>query len=151
MYGENKITVKIAPCKFLPQKSEVNAAGFDLCFPDNVQIPPGKLVIIPLDHYTEIPDGYFFQLHERSSFSRFTLIMRAGGIIDSSYRGNWKVSLYNYGNETTTLEKGTSGIQATLHKNLDCKWEQTDDLNSTPRGKKGFGEMGGIDQRRALR
>lgn len=74
-------------------------AGYDVYARLNghLLIMPNETKIIPTGLYTEIPEGYYFQLFERGSTGIKGMGQRAG-VIDSNYRGEWLVPITNHNN-----------------------------------------------------
>ena len=108
------------------------------------QIEPGKSVVISTGFCTEIPEGYFAPVFCRSGMGikKHLRLSNSVGIIDSSYRGEWMVSLHNDGTESQIIHHGDRIAQFTLLPVLDVNIEEVADVNDTERGTGGFGSSG---------
>lgn len=111
---------------------------------EGIAIEPGKAVTIHTGFSTDIPDGYFAAVFPRSGMGikRHLRLSNSTGIIDSSYRGEWMVALYNDGEETQIIHHGDRIAQFTLLPVLDVKLDEVEELNETERGQGGFGSSG---------
>ena len=91
-FGENS---------FLPTQGTKNSAGFDLyaCGGNDVFIFPNSIQVIHTGISMEIPEGCVGLIYPRSSLGiKENLVLANGtGVIDSDYRGEIMVALYNYG------------------------------------------------------
>lgn len=111
---------------------------------DGIAIEPRNAVTIHTGFATDIPDGYFAAVFPRSGMGikRHLRLSNSTGIIDSSYRGEWMVALYNDGEETQIIHHGDRIAQFTLLPVLDVKLDEVEELNETERGQGGFGSSG---------
>ena len=93
---------------------------------------------------TEIPEGYYCPVYARSGLGIKENLRPSNcvGIIDSSYRGEWKVALYNDSNEVKIVKHGDRVAQFAILPVLECSLVETDNLTETERGKGGFGSSG---------
>lgn len=127
----------------MPTYGTVNSACFDLYCPVGAKIKPGETKTIPLNIKTEIPQGFCVLLFPRSSMSKFHLIIANGtGVIDSDYRGEWKMKLTNIGKEEVAVFEGDRLIQGMLMPVLKVEFEKAESLSDTERGTGGFGSTG---------
>ncbi|MDU1829544.1 dUTP diphosphatase [Anaerococcus sp.] len=130
----------------LPAYQTKGAAGLDLhCKTDkNIVIEPKKTVKIDTGIKVQIPEGYFGAIYPRSSTGVKKKIMLANtvGIIDSDYRGEIMIYLYNYGEEEQTIENGDRIAQLIVQPYKQFEIEVVDSLDDTDRGEGGFGSTG---------
>ena len=87
---------KVRPEAIIPTKKEEDA-GYDLypCFyEDYIAIPPFSTRIIPTGIATAFNKKYYAQIEERSSLAKLG-IKKSGGVIDSGYRGEYYICIYN--------------------------------------------------------
>jgi len=132
---------KIKEISKTPQKNHSSDAGWDLFSVENIIIPKQSRAIISTGISTEIPEGYCALIWDRSSmgskgFHRFA------GVIDCSYRGEWKVILCNFSQTNHEIKSGDKIAQAIIQKVEDVLFIEVDELSDTERGKKGFGSSG---------
>ncbi len=131
----------------LPSYATPGAAAMDLraCLPDGaVTVEPASLVMLSIGFCVELPLGAEMQIRARSGMAlkRHLMIPNAPGTIDSDYRGEVKVGLYNYGTEPVTLNHGDRIAQAVVADVLQVDCREVSDLSDTERGAGGFGSTG---------
>lgn len=88
-------------------------AGYDIyaCFEaESIQIKPHQTVIIPTGLATAFPMNIVAILKERGSTGTRGMGVRAG-VIDSGYRGEWKVPLTNHNAKTLYITKLVNEVQ----------------------------------------
>ena len=90
----------------------------------------------------EIPQGCGMIIWPRSGLAINDSISPFSGLIDSDFRGEITVFLFNYSQEDFIIHKGDRVAQGLLLKFVRAKFEFSDDLSKTKRGKKGFGSTG---------
>jgi dUTP pyrophosphatase len=120
-------------------------AGFDLPALEQVTIAPGAKCAVRTGVHTAIPEGWVGIVKDRSSVA-----LRGGvtvaGVIDSAYRGEIKVIMYNLSDKHLTLEKGERLAQCLVIPHLEATQsvfvDSFDDLGETERGRGGFGSTG---------
>jgi len=102
----------------------------------------------PGDQYTfstgiqvATPDRYGFLIRDRSGIG-VSGVVHTAGVIEGTYRGEWKIHLINHGTSTYTFRSGDRIAQAVLTPIIPAAVQQVDDLPSTDRGDKGFGSSG---------
>jgi dUTP pyrophosphatase len=111
-------------------------AGVDLFGCEEVLIERGGSRWVRTGIAVEIPTGYVGIVKEKSGLaSRFGL---GAGVIDSSYRGEVKVLVRNFGPEPLKIEKGQPLAQLLLLPCAEVELEEGE-LSPTTRGEKGFG------------
>ena len=130
----------------LPVYGTAFSAGADLfaCLDQPVTIAPGETKLISLGISVEIPDGYAGLVFARSGLATKRHLAPANkvGVIDSDYRGEFFVPLYNHGSVPQTVENGERIAQMILTPYLTAKFIEADELSDTARGAGGFGSTG---------
>lgn len=130
----------------LPTYGSVEAAGADLyaCLEEPAVIAPGESVFIPTGISLEVPKGCAGLIYARSSMGVKRGLAPANkvGVIDSDYRGEIKVVLFNHGKTAQTVTPGERIAQILITPVLQPVYEETDDLTDTVRGEGGFGSTG---------
>ena len=122
---------------YVPTKSYKGSSGYDVKAISKVFIHPNQLTTVNLHLRMEIPLGYEAQVRPRSSsIKRGVLVIF--GTIDSDYRGEVKVQLFNMTNQTIVIN-GDAIAQLVFQKVEELGFEYADVLSETNRGKKGFG------------
>jgi dUTP pyrophosphatase len=132
----------------LPAYQSENAAGLDLmaAVPANapVTIMPGARALIPTGIAVALPIGTEGQVRPRSGFAARNgiTVLNAPGTVDSDYRGEIQVILVNLGGEPFAIERGQRIAQLIVAPVLHAECVESDNLNQTARGTKGFGSTG---------
>lgn len=122
------------------------AAGADLyaCEGGEVTLAPGETKLIHTGLSMEIPEGYAGLIYARSGIATKRGLAPANkvGVIDSDYRGEIMVSLYNHSDSEQTLADGERIAQLVITPFLKVEYTETDQLSDTVRGAGGFGSTG---------
>lgn len=137
---------RIHPNAVLPTYGSAEAAGADLyaCLDAPVTIEPGQTAWIPTGLALEIPKGCAGLIYARSGMACKRGLAPANkvGVIDSDYRGEIIVVLYNHGNQAQTLNSGERIAQMVITPVLTPAYVEAEDLTETGRGQGGFGSTG---------
>ncbi len=136
---------KLVNSAIIPTFGSVESAGGDLYNAgDDVAISPSETVLIGTGLAVEIPEGYVGLVYARSGLASKSGLAPANkvGVIDSDYRGEIKVALFNHSKETRTVLKGERIAQMVIAPYLKVEYEEVEELSSTKRGEGGFGSTG---------
>lgn len=137
---------KLDPRAQAPTYGSAAAAGADLyALADTpVEIAPGATVLVHTGIALEIPDGYVGLIYARSGLATKRGLAPANkvGVIDSDYRGEIMVALYNQSPTPQTVESGERIAQLVIAPYLTVKFEEAHELTDTIRGEGGFGSTG---------
>jgi len=125
----------------LQQRADGNA-GFDLYATEEGSIASGRREAVPVGISTSFSPEYYMRVAPRSGLAVKSGVNVLAGVIDSSYRGEWKVVLHNTSNLTFTFNKGDRIAQAIPEKISTEPFEFVDSLLATERGDGGFGSTG---------
>ena len=130
----------------LPTYGSEGAAGADLyaCLDADVIILPGESSFIPTGLAMEIPRGYAGLIYARSGLACKKGLAPANkvGVVDSDYRGEFMVVLYNHGTEAQTVKHGERIAQLVITPVLTPAFSEVEDLTDTQRSAGGFGSTG---------
>lgn len=133
----------------IPTYGSEFAAGSDLYAvmhneENKVEILPGETAFIDTGIVMEIPNGYVGLVYARSGLSCKQGLAPANkvGVIDSDYRGNIMVALYNQSNEVRTVSEGDRIAQIIIQPVEQFGFKVTKNLSNTVRGNGGFGSSG---------
>ena len=142
-----KVLIKrLDPKVTIPEYKTSGSSGMDLkAFLDNkVEIKPYKSALIPTGLSIAIPNDYEVQIRPRSGLAAKSNIsvLNTPGTIDSDYRGELKIILFNHGNSNFTVSNEDRIAQMVLVPILKMKFEEVDNLPETDRGEGGFGSTG---------
>ena len=131
----------------VPSFATVGSAAMDLraCIDADVTIAAGQRAIIPTGIAIALPSAeYVALICARSGLaSKFGITMANGvGVIDSDYRGEISVGLYNRSTQDFTVERGDRIAQLMFMPVYAANLIECDELDETERGAGGFGSTG---------
>jgi len=130
----------------LPKYKTDGSSGMDLmAFLDkSVSILPKKSELIPTGISIAIPNDTEVQIRPRSGLAAKNNIsvLNTPGTIDSDYRGELKVILYNHGSEEFVVKNDDRIAQMVLVPIMKASFEEVENLPDTIRGRGGFGSTG---------
>jgi dUTP pyrophosphatase len=150
MNNHIKLKIKRISDKFndlpLPNYSTEGSSGMDIraAVEESQVIKKGEVSLIPTNIMVEIPEGFEIQVRPRSGLAaKYGIgVLNSPGTIDSDYRGEVKIILFNFGREDFTINRGERIAQMILSKFYKADIEETDNLNESLRGSGGFGHTG---------
>lgn len=117
-------------------------AGYDITANADVQIYAKTSTSVPTGLSMAIPRGYYGRVASRSGLSFKHSLEVGAGIIDSGYRGEIKVHLYNFGDTEYFVRKGDRIAQIIILKHESPVFTLVSSLSETKRGGNGFGHSG---------
>ena len=129
----------------LPTIAYGDDAGYDLYSAETVTILPQSCEGVNCKFNMTIPRGCFDQICSRSSLVKHHVITAEAGIMDSGFRGELFVFLFNHGRELFTIKPGDKIAQMVFMKKETVEFVKVDDLfklGQTERGNGGFGSSG---------
>ena len=130
----------------LPSYKTSGASGMDLVafIKSSVIIKPKTSSLIPTGLSIAFSENYEIQIRPRSGLAAKSNIsvLNTPGTIDSDYRGEIKVIIYNHGNKDFIINNGDRIAQMILTPVMKMELEETNDLPKTIRGEGGFGSTG---------
>ena len=137
---------KLREGALLPTYGTAQAAGADMyaCLEAPLTIAPGETAWVPTGLALEVPEGCAGLVYARSGLATKRGLAPANkvGVIDSDYRGEITVVLYNHGSEAQTISSGERIAQLIITPVLTPAYTETDRLTETLRGTGGFGSTG---------
>ena len=140
------LVIKLHPSVQLPSYKTEGSSGMDLmAFIENsTMISPNSSAIIPTGISVAIPNDVEIQIRPRSGLAAKSNIsvLNTPGTIDSDYRGEIKVILFNHGSKEFIVKNQDRIAQMILMPVLKVDFEEVDDLPETLRGSGGFGATG---------
>ena len=129
-----------------PKYKTDGSSGVDLsAFLDKeVVIKPNSSELIPTGLQVAIPEELEIQIRPRSGLAAKESIgvLNSPGTIDSDYRGELKIILFNHGKEDFIINNGDRIAQMVLVPIVKMEFEEVDSLPNTVRGQGGFGSTG---------
>ena len=137
---------KLDPSVQLPSYKTNGASGMDLmAFVEKpINLRSGKSCLVPTGLSVAFPEEYEIQIRPRSGLAAKNNIsvLNTPGTIDSDYRGELKVILFNHGNEDFIINNNDRIAQMVLTPIIKMELEETNELPETIRDKGGFGSTG---------
>ena len=126
----------------VPTKANASDAGWDLYSSEDAIIDPSNSELISTDIAMAIPDGYVGLIWDRSSMAAKRGLHRFAGVIDSGYRGEIKVCLWNSSDKYSVIKAGERVAQLLFHRVPSFSLKEVESLDDTERGKGVFGSSG---------
>ncbi len=142
-----KVLIKRLSSKVkLPSYKTSGSSGMDLMafIKAPVTIKPKTSFLIPTGLSMAFSEDYEVQIRPRSGLAAKNnmSVLNTPGTIDSDYRGEIKVIIYNHGNKDFLINNGDRIAQMILTPVIKMELEETNDLPKTIRGEGGFGSTG---------
>ena len=137
---------KLNPKVKLPSYKTDGSSGMDLMafIKKPVSILPQKSELIPTGLSIAIPNNTEVQIRPRSGLAvkNNISVLNTPGTVDSDYRGELKVILYNHGNKEFIVNNEDRIAQMVLVPIIKADFEEVENLPETIRGEGGFGSTG---------
>ena len=125
----------------LPKRANPTDAGADLYSCEDVTIAPGTVMLVDTGVAIKTPQNYATFIYNRSGQgSKGVMVANGVGVVDSDYRGNLKVALYNAREDAYIIHKGDRIAQLVVQRVELVNF--VDSWNDTERGTGGFGSTG---------
>lgn len=133
-----------------PVRGHETDAGIDFFVPNDfgaVTLEPGQDVLIDAGIRVIVPKGYALIFKEKSGVATKRKLTVGACVVDSDYRGNVHLHLFNNGTETQMIEAGdkiTQGlvVPVSLCQTEEVSGEVYEEYCNTARGEGGFGSTG---------
>lgn len=136
----------------LPKYATPGSVGMDIrAYIVDTELNPTHRIIHPkyrmLIHtgiYMELSPGYECQVRPRSglAYKQGITVLNSPGTIDSDYRGELGVILYNAGNDSVTIENGERIAQLVFNKVEIAETCLVEEIEDSERSSGGFGHTG---------
>jgi dUTP pyrophosphatase len=130
----------------LPSYKTDGASGMDLMafIKEPINLKPYTSCLIPTGISVAFSGQFEIQIRPRSGLAANNSIsvLNTPGTIDSDYRGEIKVILFNHGSNDFLINNKDRIAQMVLTPVVKMNLEETDDLPNTVRGEGGFGSTG---------
>ena len=137
---------KLDPSVELPSYKTDGASGMDLMafINEPITLKPKSSCLVPTGLSVAFSSDFEIQIRPRSGLAAKNSIsvLNAPGTIDSDYRGELKVILFNHGNLDFLIHNKDRIAQMILTPVIKMDLEETDNLPDTVRGIGGFGSTG---------
>ena len=137
---------KLNPSVQLPSYKTNGASGMDLMafIKKPINLEPGKSCLVPTGLSLAFPEEYEIQIRPRSGLAAKNniTVLNTPGTIDSDYRGELKIILFNHGNKNFLINNNDRVAQMILTPIIKMELHETEELPETVRGEGGFGSTG---------
>ena len=132
---------KVHPDAKVPTRAFQHDAGLDLSTIEGGVLKPGEGRIFKTGLAIAVDPGFVGLIWDRSSMGKRG-IKTAGGVIDSGYRGEVGVILYNVSGEVQEIKAGERIAQLLIQAISVPQTKEVDHLSDSDRSEKGFGSSG---------
>jgi len=128
----------------LPCRQTEGSAGFDLCASEDTTIAAHGFGSVGTGLAVEIPAEAEAQVRPRSGLAakHGIGVLNSPGTIDSDYRGEIRVILFNTSDRDFQVRRGDRIAQLVFATLSDIELVEADSLSETRRGPGGFGHTG---------
>jgi dUTP pyrophosphatase len=127
----------------IPTQGSKFAAGYDLYAAENAVVYPKTRFLVKTNIVISIPEGFYGRIAPRSGLAYKNGIDILAGVIDSDYRGDVGVILYNSDAcAEFEVKKGDRIAQIIFERCMKASFEEVKDLESSVRSVGGFGSTG---------
>jgi len=133
---------KLRPDAIVPRYAHPSDAGLDLHATEDYALKAGERHLFRLGIATEIPEGYFGYVRDKSGLALRAGLTVLGGVIDEGYRGEYGIILLNTGREPYEVHRGDKIAQLLIQPVVHAEIAEVSDLSDTDRGAGGFGSTG---------
>ena len=137
---------KLDPSVELPSYKTVGASGMDLMafIKKPITLKSKSSCLVPTGLSVAFSNNFEIQIRPRSGLAvkNNISVLNSPGTIDSDYRGEIKVIIFNHGNNDFLINNGDRIAQMILAPVEKMELEETNDLPETIRGEGGFGSTG---------
>ena len=137
---------KLDPAVKIPNYKTKGASGMDLMafIKQPIKLAPKSSCLIPTGLSVAFSEEYEIQIRPRSGLAAKNNIsvLNTPGTIDSDYRGEIKIILFNHGNNEFIINNKDRVAQMILTPIQKMELEEVENLPDTIRGRGGFGSTG---------
>ncbi len=137
---------KLDPAVKLPEYKTDGASGVDLkaFIKEPITVKSKTSSIVPTGLSVAFSEDYEIQIRPRSGLAakENISVLNTPGTIDSDYRGEIKIIIYNHGDKNFLIKNGDRVAQMILSPVVKMEFEEIENLPETIRGKGGFGSTG---------
>ena len=137
---------KLDPAAQIPSYKTEGASGMDLMafINEPIELKPKSSCLVPTGLSVAFSNDYEIQIRPRSGLAakKNISVLNTPGTIDSDYRGEIKIILFNHGKENFIINNKDRVAQIILVPVNKIDFEEVENLPNTLRGKGGFGSTG---------
>tara|TARA_R110000824_G_scaffold282601_19_gene470923 strand:- start:2868 stop:3290 length:423 start_codon:yes stop_codon:yes gene_type:complete len=133
---------RLSEIAIIPTKANSSDAGWDLYAAEDAIIDPMNRELVSTQIAMAIPEGFVGLIWDRSGMAAKRGVHRFAGVIDSGYRGEIKVCLWNASDKYCIVTKGERVAQILFQQVPSFTLKEVSTLEETERGEGGFGSSG---------
>jgi dUTP pyrophosphatase len=137
---------KLDPVVKLPEYKTIGSSGMDLVafIKKPIKVKPKTSSLVPTGLAVAFLEDYEIQIRPRSGLAvkNNISVLNTPGTIDSDYRGEIKIIIYNHGSADFIINNGDRIAQMVLSPVIKMELKEVKDLPETIRGEGGFGSTG---------
>ena len=137
---------KLDPSVELPAYKTDGASGMDLMalIKEPINLKPNSSCLVPTGLAVAFPNNFEIQIRPRSGLAakKNISVLNTPGTIDSDYRGEIKVILFNHGKNNFLINNKDRIAQMILTPVIKMELQEAEELPGTVRGEGGFGSTG---------
>jgi dUTP pyrophosphatase len=140
----NRVPIKIKkliPEAIIPSYAHEGDAGMDIHSCEDFILGPNERHLFSTGISIELPAGYVSLIWDKSGVANKG-IKTMGGVIEHTYRGEYKIILYNTGKEPYEIKKGQKIAQILIQPIITAQVQEVSELSETKRGSGAFGSTG---------
>ena len=132
---------KLNPSALLPRYAHPGDAGLDLFSCEDYTLRAGERKMFSTGIAIELPEGYVSLIWDKSGVANSGIHTMAG-VLEHTYRGEYKVILLNTSNTPYEIKKGQKIAQLLIQPIATAEIQEVQELSETERGKGAFGSTG---------
>jgi dUTP pyrophosphatase len=127
-----------------PQRAHHDDAAFDLRSRIDIELVPGRSILVATGLFIELPIGFEAQVRPRSGLAlkHDIMLTNSPGTIDAGYRGEVGIIMFNAGKESFHIKRGERIAQMVISALPDIDLVECEELSESKRGQGGFGSTG---------
>ena len=130
----------------LPNYATKGSAGMDIraAIDDELVLNSGEIKLVPTNLIFEIPEGFEIQVRPRSGLAlkHGIGLLNSPGTIDSDYRGEVGIIMYNISKDSFVIKRGDRIAQIILKQFYKAEILEVENISESQRGDGGFGHTG---------
>lgn len=130
---------KLHPDAIIPRHFLPGDAGLDFHSVEDVVIKPAERHAVATGISLELPPGYVALIWDKSGLAFKKGIKTMGGVIEHTYRGEYKIIVINLGEEDFVIKKGDKIAQMLIQPIMTVEVEEVQELSDSIRNTHGFG------------
>lgn len=133
---------KLHPEAIIPKYANPGDAGLDFFSVEDIIVPPKSRVGVHTGISLELPEGFVSLFWDKSGLALREGLTVLGGVIDSGYRGEYIIILYNTNDKPYEIKKGHKVAQLLIQRVENASIQEVTELTESIRGEGNFGSSG---------